>query len=254
VLLVTLALALGLVFGASGSHLPATQPGLGRDEGVFLVTTNDAGASVTYFIAQDQRHSVSADDVQAERQMNPLWPVRNVDRDEVLGFAEGAPVGSAPAGLLAVPVAPAAPIALDAPAGPITVDAPAAPIVVDAPTADDLTYLVQRGDSAFLIARKFGVDQTALLAANGIANANRVEAGQTLVIPSDAIAPTTLQAAEAPVAGDDPNAYTVQPGDSAFLIARKFGIDQQALLEANGIENANRVYVGQTLQIPGGDL
>jgi LysM repeat protein len=233
VLLATLTLALGLIFGASGSHLPPTQPGLGRDEGVFLVTTNDAGASVAYFIAENQRHSVSVDDLHAERQMNPLWPMRTVERDEVLGFAEGAPVGSAQAGLLS------------------------APLVVEDIAPDDPTYLVQRGDSAFLIARKFGVDQTALLTANGIANANRVEAGQTLVIPTDASAPTTLQAAEAPMAAaaeEDPNAYTVQPGDSAFLIARKFGVDQQALLDANGIDNPNRVYVGQTLQIPGGDV
>jgi LysM repeat protein len=197
------------------------------------VTTNDAGASVAYFIAENQRHSVSVDDLHAERQMNPLWPMRTVERDEVLGFAEGAPVGSAQAGLLS------------------------APLVVEDIAPDDPTYLVQRGDSAFLIARKFGVDQTALLTANGIANANRVEAGQTLVIPTDASAPTTLQAAEAPMAAaaeEDPNAYTVQPGDSAFLIARKFGVDQQALLDANGIDNPNRVYVGQTLQIPGGDV
>lgn len=231
-LLATLTLALGLIFGASVSHLPPTQPGLGRDEGVFLVTTNEAGAQVTYFVAQNQRHSVTADDVQAERQLNPLWPVRNVERDEVLGFAEGAPVGSASVGLLAAPVAP---------------------VLADEPATDDTTYLVQRGDSAFLIARKFGVDQTALLAVNGIANANRVEAGQTLVIPTDAIA-APAEPAEASATDADPNTYTVKPGDSAFLIARRFGVDENALLAANGISNANRVLAGQTLQIPGGDV
>ncbi len=45
--------------------------------------------------------------------------------------------------------------------------------------------------------------------------------------------------------------YTVQPGDSAFKIARNFGIAQEALLEANGISNPNRVYAGQVLTIPG---
>jgi LysM repeat protein len=44
--------------------------------------------------------------------------------------------------------------------------------------------------------------------------------------------------------------YVVRPGDSAFLIARRFGIDQGALLAANGITNPNRVYAGQVLTIP----
>jgi hypothetical protein len=42
---------------------------------------------------------------------------------------------------------------------------------------------VQRGDTLWGIARKFGVSQPAIMAANGIANPNRILAGQTLVIP-----------------------------------------------------------------------
>ena len=44
--------------------------------------------------------------------------------------------------------------------------------------------------------------------------------------------------------------YTVKRGDTAFLIARHFGVTQSELLAANGIANANRVYVGQVLAIP----
>ena len=132
---------------------------------------------------------------------------------------------------------------------------------------------MRRGDSAFLIARQFGIDQATLLAANGISNPGRVYAGQTLVIPGAAAAPDVAEApsepapvavdkspavADAPeeVVADTPDdgaptaTYTVKPGDSAFLIARQFGVPQSALLAANGIANPSRVYTGQVLTIP----
>src|SRR5207302_6863278 len=101
VLLVSIALAVSLALGASPtlaqssstSRLPATQPGLTRDEGVFLVTAADDGSRVTYFIAQNTRHSIGSSDLQVEQQLNPLRPVRPATRDEVLAFPEAAPIG-----------------------------------------------------------------------------------------------------------------------------------------------------------------
>ena len=49
--------------------------------------------------------------------------------------------------------------------------------------------------------------------------------------------------------------YVVQPGDTLFLLARRFGSTVQALVRANPeITNPNLIYVGQTLRIvlPGG--
>lgn len=51
-----------------------------------------------------------------------------------------------------------------------------------APTSGQI-YVVQRGDTLFRIARRFGVNLYALAAANGITNVNRIYAGQRLVIP-----------------------------------------------------------------------
>ena len=42
--------------------------------------------------------------------------------------------------------------------------------------------MVQRGDTLFRIARRFGVNLFALAAVNGIVNVNRIFAGQRLVI------------------------------------------------------------------------
>ncbi len=45
--------------------------------------------------------------------------------------------------------------------------------------------------------------------------------------------------------------YTVQPGDTMFLIAQKFGIDLDALIAANlQIENPDLIYPGQVIDVP----
>jgi LysM repeat protein len=206
VLLAVIAIALSFALGTPApapnavatptSHLPATQPGSGPDEGVFLVTTADDGSRVTYFIAGNARHSILAADMQVELQLNPLWPVRTVSPDDVLSFPEGAPVGTARVGLVGGAVAESAADTAAQEANPpaasdVAEEAPA-PVAADdeqpqADTAADqeaTTYTVKRGDSAFLIGRRFGVSQHDLLAANGIANPNRVYVGQVLSIPA----------------------------------------------------------------------
>lgn len=44
--------------------------------------------------------------------------------------------------------------------------------------------------------------------------------------------------------------YVVQSGDMLFLIALKFNTTVSAIMELNGLSNANQIYPGQTLLIP----
>jgi peptidoglycan-N-acetylglucosamine deacetylase len=44
--------------------------------------------------------------------------------------------------------------------------------------------------------------------------------------------------------------YVVQPGDTLFTIADKFGVSLSELATINGIYDVNRVFVGQVLVIP----
>lgn len=46
--------------------------------------------------------------------------------------------------------------------------------------------------------------------------------------------------------------YVVQPGDTLFKIARRYGTTVDAIVEANDIENPDRIDVGQKLCIPKG--
>ncbi|MGB6553489.1 MAG: M23 family metallopeptidase [Candidatus Binataceae bacterium] len=45
--------------------------------------------------------------------------------------------------------------------------------------------------------------------------------------------------------------YTVQPGDTVYHIATKFGVSVGRLMTANGLSDARELRVGQTLTIPG---
>lgn len=61
-------------------------------------------------------------------------------------------------------------------------------------------------------------------------------------------AATTASAA----AGAAASSLLVQPGDSLYGIARRAGVSPAALMQANGITDANHIRIGQTLKIPSG--
>jgi membrane-bound lytic murein transglycosylase D len=71
--------------------------------------------------------------------------------------------------------------------------APPLPSASPATPPADGQYVVRRGDSIDLIARRFGVDQGELLSLNSIANRNRIYPGQVLELPGmagESAAPT----------------------------------------------------------------
>jgi len=45
--------------------------------------------------------------------------------------------------------------------------------------------------------------------------------------------------------------HVVQPGDTLYRIAMRYGVDLDELISVNGITNRNRIYRGQVLIIPG---
>ncbi len=53
------------------------------------------------------------------------------------------------------------------------------------------------------------------------------------------------------VSADSPATYVVSWGDTLFSIAARYGTTVNALMQANGIHNADFIYVGQRLLIPG---
>src|SRR5262245_55538862 len=54
-----------------------------------------------------------------------------------------------------------------------------------------------------------------------------------------------------PAFAQEASSHTVQPGENLFRIALRYGIDMNTLAAANGITDPTRIFVGQTLTIPG---
>jgi LysM repeat protein len=68
--------------------------------------------------------------------------------------------------------------------------------------------------------------------------------------PTPTVTPGAGQSGASAQEGD-PCTYTVQAGDTAFYIATIHGLTLVQLIEANDLENADFLFEGQVLQIPG---
>jgi LysM repeat protein len=123
------------------------------------------------------------------------------------------------------------------------------------PTTPHQEYVVRPGDSLGVIAKSFGLTLVDLMVANYIGNPNAIYVGQELVIPEPE---AEAEAAATPVArriGPERSGYyyyTVQPGDTLSELAQQFDSTLLALLDYNGLPNAETVYRGLELRVPFG--
>lgn len=128
---------------------------------------------------------------------------------------------------------------------------------MDASSADGCSYTVQGGDTLYRIAIRNNTTVSELRAANQLAG-DLIQPGQVLQIPncggesvsapSDGVTPEApLDTGVQPAGGET---YTVQPGDTLFTIAQRFGTTISAITAANNLSNPNQLSVGQELIIP----
>jgi LysM repeat protein len=99
-------------------------------------------------------------------------------------------------------------------------------------------YIIRAGDTLFAIAARFGTTVNAIIAANPGINPNNLMIGQAICIP---------------VPGPVPCPgffYTIQPGDTYYLIALRYGTTVNALIAANPGVDPNRLQVGQRICVP----
>lgn len=105
------------------------------------------------------------------------------------------------------------------------------PTAISCPTL----YLVRSGDTAFSIARRFGVALDALAAANGLSSSYYIKIGQLLIIPD--------------VPGPTATIHVVQGGETLYSIARRHGTSVETLAAINRLPHPWQVNLGQTLLI-----
>ncbi|MEW6182139.1 MAG: LysM domain-containing protein [Bacillota bacterium] len=107
-------------------------------------------------------------------------------------------------------------------------------------------YVIRAGDTFYNIALRYGVSVDALIAANPGVNPNNLQIGQSICIPT--IAPGPVPAPPGGPCGG--RLYTIQPGDTLYSIAGRFGYTVGALLGANPGINPNNLQIGQQICLP----
>lgn len=114
------------------------------------------------------------------------------------------------------------------------------------------TYVVTKGDSLSVIAKKFGVRTRDLIDINQIKDPNKIRIGQKILLPGsvDTTKPRKVRtASRAPKAG--PNQYVVKKGDTLSHIAKRHGTTIRTLRDVNKL-TSDMIRVNQVLSLPGG--
>ncbi|MGB8646100.1 MAG: LysM peptidoglycan-binding domain-containing protein [Anaerolineae bacterium] len=128
-----------------------------------------------------------------------------------------------------------------------------------ASAAGPVYVVVQPGQTLYSIAAHYGVSVWSVACANGLYNPNYIYAGMTLYIPYGwygACRPNYYPPKPVmyhPPAPKQPCDcfYRVRWGDTLSSIAWRYGTSWTVLAQANHLYNANFIYTGMILRIPG---
>jgi len=136
---------------------------------------------------------------------------------------------------------------------------------------DDNSVPVQPADTLLDLSLFYGVAPSDLAQMNDLSSAP-IGAGDSLVVPAvsapssapavggpvesqaepPAAAPVKTPVSTQPEVSTNPGDYTIQPGDTLFRIATRYGVALKALAYVNDIVTPDTIYVGQQLKIPDG--
>lgn len=120
-------------------------------------------------------------------------------------------------------------------------------------------HKVRSGETVGGIAARYGMSTKELMAANGIRDARKVRAGQTLKVTSTekrAVARNTtaipLEETSSPRSRSaSRTVHTVKKGETLGTIAVKYGTTTKKLMALNGLKDARYIRIGQKLKVSG---
>lgn len=192
--------------------------------------------------------------VQPTRNTAATQPAFDVNSTAVPGAVPTYITPGVPLGPIPRTATPAGGALTSTPSGLVT------PTAMAGSSSDACIYIVQPGDSLFRIATNEGVTLAEMRAANPdlVGEAPILQPGQELNVPNCG---QPAPAAEPNVAEPEPTSlaapeggevYTVQAGDTLMIIAQRYGITINDIVQANNLSNPNRLDIGQQLIIPPG--
>lgn len=98
-------------------------------------------------------------------------------------------------------------------------------------------YIIQAGDTFFLLSQRFNVPLDAILAANPGVDPNNLQIGQRVCIPSGVpVCPGFF--------------YVIQAGDTLFQLSQLFNVPLDEILAANPGIDPQSLQIGQVICIP----
>ncbi len=133
---------------------------------------------------------------------------------------------------------------------PITAPTNAGDLVPTGPTE----YVIQKGDTFAILAKKYGVSVKAIQQANPGVDPTRLKIGQKITIPqkppgaASSTSSTTAHPGDAETAAAEP-LYTVKKGDTLTKIAGDHGVSVKTIRTLNNLKT-DQIKPGQKLKLP----
>jgi LysM repeat protein len=112
------------------------------------------------------------------------------------------------------------------------------------------TYIVKSGDSLSRIARNNQVSLSSLMEVNGMNSRSIIRPGQTLILPgaSSIAVPSTTKPTVVPPGA---TTHVVKKGENLTRIAGIYGVSIAQIMSWNGLTDAGKIRVGQSLVVSG---
>lgn len=145
---------------------------------------------------------------------------------------------------------------------------------VTQPSPEEITIIVEKGDTLWALGRKYHVPVSAIVDRNDIQDSSMIREGRQLIIPVGAAPVESPQPEAEPLAvssegsatalpagseavlvaeGAETALHTVEPGETIWILARKYHTTSAKIMEANNITDPTKLQVGRELNIPKGE-